>query len=82
MKLSSKGLTRLGLYESMGFSLGSYEFKQEDSKDTILLSLSDAKALQEILEYVYYNCSDPELESKSLSLFRYIKSTIKLIDHV
>lgn len=82
MKLSSKGLSRLGLYESRGFPLGSYEFKQEDSKDTILLSLSDAQTIQEILEYVYYNCSDPELENKSLSLFRYIKSTIKLIDHV
>lgn len=52
MKLSSKGLSRLGLYESRGFPLGSYEFKQEDFKDSIILSLDEAILLARCCLYV------------------------------
>lgn len=52
MKLSSKGLSQLGLYESRGFPLGSYEFKQEDFKDSIILSLDEAILLARCCLYI------------------------------
>ena len=81
MKLTSNAMSRLSLHQAMGFNLGSFIFEPEHFKDCVVLTKEEAQTIQELLEYVYYNCSDPELEQKSLSLFRNIKSCLKGINY-
>ena len=47
MKLSGKGLGKVCYHQSLDLSLGSYEFEPEDFTGAVVLTVEEAKQLQE-----------------------------------
>lgn len=48
MRLSEDGCKNLGYHEAIGLSIGSYDFQQEDFTGAIVLTVEEAKVIEEL----------------------------------
>ena len=69
MKLSREGAARLGCHEARGFPVGDFEFQPEDfdgccqnGKDHVVLTVEEAKAVNEAIEWLCSTLEDYERE--------------------